>query len=182
MENTNQSSITKNALKQGAILGVVGIILSVLVYVFDVSLFTLWLILILVIVNIGYTIYAGISYRREAGGYLTFQKAFLHGFIMLMTAVIISRIFMIVLANVIDPNLGQTVTGIAVDQWTERLTRWGAPQEKIDETITKIKEDMPKNFTITGLLISIFWPGILISAVIACITALIVKKKEPEIL
>jgi hypothetical protein len=186
METTkteDTKSLIDHALKHGCILGVIGILITLLIYVFNVSWFaSFWLLLVIIVLNLGYTIYAGIEVRKNSGGYLTFQKAFLHGLIIMTIAMIIGRLFTLILFNIIDPQLAQTVTDITVEKWTEMMAKWGMAESAIDEAVNKMKTDMPKGFTPSGLLISIFWPGLVVTAVVACITGLIVKKKEPEIL
>jgi hypothetical protein len=42
---------------------------------------------------IGLTIYAGINYRNEIGGFLPYGKAFQHGFVLMAVSGLISTIF-----------------------------------------------------------------------------------------
>jgi hypothetical protein len=163
------------------VLGIINIIISLLIYLADVSLFaSLWFLLILILVTIGFTIYATIDYRKESGGYLGFKDAFLHGAIVMFVAMIIGRLFSILLFNVIDPTLGQTITDITIETWTKRMEGWGTPQDAIDKAVADMSKDMPEQFSPIGLLKSIVWPGLLITAIAASISAAIAKRKRPE--
>ena len=177
------NALLKHASKHGFILGIIGIVLTVLVYVGDVAFFaSLWLLVIMLVINLGYTIYAGINFRKEGDGLLSYKNAFLHSLVVFTVAAIVGRIFSIVLFNVIDTELAQTVTTISVEKWSEMMAGWGAPQADIDNAIAKMEEDIPKGFTVVGQLTSIVWPGLVISAVVSLIVALISKRNPPEIL
>jgi hypothetical protein len=173
----------KHAAKHGFILGIIGILLTVVIYVVDVSFFaSLWLLLILLLINLGYAIYAGIDARKEGDGTLSYGNAFLHSFIVFMVATILGRVFSILLFNVIDPDLPETITRISVDKWSEMMAGWGASETDIDNAIEKMREDIPKGFTPGGLLLSVLWPGAVISAFVSLIVALFTKKSPPEVI
>lgn len=175
--------LMKHAAKHGFILSIIGILLTVVIYVVDVSFFaSLWLLLIMLVINLGYAIYAGINVRGEGDGTLSYGNAFMHSFVVFMVATIVGRIFSIVLFNVIDPDLPETVTKITVDKWSEMMAGWGASETDIDNAIEKMREDIPKGFTPGGLLLSALWPGAVISAVVSLIVALFTKKNPPEVL
>jgi len=184
MEQTtaiDKNEWSKHAIKFGAVLGIINIIITLLVYLIDVSLFaSLWFLLVLILVTIGFTTYATIDYRKAAGGYLDFKNAFIHGAIVMLVAMIIGRLFSILLFNVIDPSLGQTITDITIETWTKRMAGWGTPQDAIDKAVADMSNDMPKQFSPLGLLKSIVWPGFLITAIGACISGAIAKRKRPE--
>ena len=178
-----QKSFVNHALKNGSILAIIGILLTLSIYLIDVSWFaSLWLILIILITNISYTTIVGINYRKEIGGYLSFKNAFIYAALVLFSAMAISRIFSLILFNVVDPQVSQIVTDASVEKWTALMEGWNTPQEKIDEAIDKMKIDIPKSFSPIGILISIFWPGLVFIAIAAAISGGIVKKNQPELM
>lgn len=170
----------KNAVKSGVYVGVFGIIINLLVYVIDPTLFIKWWFFIgLLVVNLGLVIYFGLQYRKEEEGYLTFKEAFLHGFVLLLVSGFIGTLFSILLYNVIDPELPEILTDATIEQTRSMMEGFGTPSSAMDEALEKVKEDAPNNYTIGGLFkaygfLTIFY------LIISLITGAIVKKSEPE--
>src|SRR5215204_5405049 len=115
MEENEKSTLTSNAIKHGVILGVISIVLTLVYYVVDYTLLaTIKIALLSLLIFLGYGIYAGIGYRKEIGGFISFKNAFLHGFIVFALSAFISTIFNILLYTVVDPELGQKLTDVSV--------------------------------------------------------------------
>jgi hypothetical protein len=188
METTNQveaadgQSLLKNAAKMGAILGAITIILTVLIYAVDYAIMVnMWFGLFVIVLALGYVIYAGITYRKEVGGYLSYGKAFQHGYVTLLTSAIIGSIFSILLYTVIDSDLPAKLTDVAIENAETMMVKFGAPQEQIDKSLDEMRRDMPARFSALGVIKQLGW-GLIIYAVIAAITSLFVKKNVPEVL
>lgn len=185
MENTTATetqspSLVQHALRFGAIMGAIGIVITLLLYAIDYTFLADWKVgIVMILVFLGFVIYAGINYRNEAGGYLSYGKAFQHGFITLAVGGLINVIFSGILYGVIDPELPQKLTDVAVENAAKMMQSFGAPESKIDEQVAKLKEDMPARFSFVGQLKGYFW-GLIIYAIISLITALFVRKAEPE--
>lgn len=178
---SEQPSWAVQAAKQGGILGIVGILLSLLIYLAHPALFaSLWLLLLFLVLDVTLASIFTIKFRNETGGFISFKNAFLYGAVLIFVAMIISRVFTIVLFNVIDTELSQFVTDTAVENMTTMMKDWNAPEGKIDEAVNDMRNDMPAGFTTIGILKSLVWPGVLIVAIVACISGLISKKKVPE--
>jgi hypothetical protein len=58
------------------------------------------------------------------------------------------------------------------------MTNFGAPQDKIDETVAKMKDDLPNQFSLSGQILG-YGKLLIWYAVLSLITALIVRKNEP---
>jgi hypothetical protein len=181
MEEETQvsESPVQHAVKNGAILGAVVMVLTILSYMVSIPFMgTFKFILLIFTLYIGFVIYFGIDYRNSIGGYIAFGKAFLHGFIMLAVAGAVGVLFGLLLYNVIDTELGQKLTDAIVTNTEESMRNFGAPEGRIESQLAQMREDMPKNFTplgqIKGYLIGLIW-----NAVIVLITSLIVRKSEP---
>jgi len=183
MENSQeQTPVVQHAVRYGVIIGVIGIVLTLLAYAVDYTWLVNWKFgICMIVLTIGYVIYAGITYRKEVGGYLSYGKAFQHGFITMAVGGIIGIIFGIVLYNVIDSELPQKLTDTTIENTQQMMANFGAPEDKIDEAIEKMKTDIPKNYTILGQLKTYLW-ALLVYAIIAAITSLIVKKSQPEVM
>ncbi len=179
-ENTTQNSFLNHAVKFGLILGAISIILTMLVYIADYALMANWKFGILsFLIYIGFTIYASINYRNEIGGFMPFGEAFKHGYVVFIVSGLVATLFSFVLYNVIDTELPQKLTDVTIQNTTEMMEGFGAPEASIDEAIEKMKVDMPKNYTTLGLL-KTYGIMLIVSAVFALITGAISKKKQPE--
>lgn len=178
MENieSSQSTIVKDAIKFGVILSIISIIITLLIYAIDWTLFaTLGFVLIVIALWIGLTIYSGINYRKSRGGYLAFGEAFLHCLIVLGIAGFLQMLFNLILYNVIDTELPQKLTEVISFQQQELFTKFGTPQSEIDEKLAKI----PDQFTTIGLLIG-YLKAYIGYGIISLIVALITRKNKPE--
>lgn len=179
-ENQPKTSLYSHALKWGSILGAVSIVLTILLYVIDFTLMVNWKTgLISLAVFIGLTIYAGINYRSEIGGFMPFGKAFLHGFLVFAVSGLISTIFNLILYHVIDTELPAKLTEATLEKTAEIMQAFGAPEDKIDEAMTQARERTDSQYTVYGLFKGYFFI-LIFSAVFSLITGLIVRKNQPE--
>ena len=177
--NSNQD-LVKHAVRLGAIIGGLGIVITLLFYAIDYTLLADWKFGVFMIVfSIGFIIYAGINYRTQIGGFIPYGKAFLHGYITLAVGGIISIIFTMILYNVIDTELPQKLTDVSIEKTAEMMRSFGAPEDKTEEALDKMRVDMPARFSVVGQLKSYLW-ALLIYAVISSLTSLAVKKNKPE--
>jgi hypothetical protein len=177
---TSQPTLVNHAIKFGGILAAISVVCVLLIYAIDYTIMAgFTFLLIILVVGIGFTIYAGINYRASIGGYIPYSKAYLHGFMILAISGIISTLFNIVLYKVIDPDLAQNLTEAIITNTEATMARFGAPQESIDEAIDKMRVEMPENFTVMGLLWG-YCKALIWYAILALITALVVRKNQPE--
>ncbi len=179
MEQTESApNLFKHAARMGAIGGGIGILLTVIIYVVDIALMANWKVGILfLLIYLAFVIYAGIQYRKEAGGYLSYGKAFQHGYITMIVGGAVSTIFSIILFHVVDPEIPEVLTKVTIQNTEEMMAGFGVPADKIDEEIEK--QNIPGRFTVVGQLTQFAW-GFLIYAVVVLITSIFVKKNPPE--
>ena len=176
---TTQSNLLSHAAKFGAIIGAVSIVLVILIYVISIAfLATFKFLFLLLIIGMGLVIYAGIDYRNEIGGYIPYGKAFLHGLTALAISGIISTVFNILLYTVIDPELPQKLTEAIIANTEVVMRNFGVPEGSIDEALNKMRDEMPKQFTIGGLAYG-YVKALVWYACIALITSLFVRKNVP---
>jgi len=176
-EETEQKTPIQHALKFGLILGMVSAIFTLLLYVIDPTLMVNMWMLLLLLVFIGLVVYGGISYRKEIGGYIDFGPAYIHGFTVLVIMGIIGLAMNLLMYNVVDPNLKDTLTEATIEQTRSMMERFGAPEDSIDEALENAQADTEDRFSNMGLIKSFLY-GIIAYAVIALITALIVRRRE----
>lgn len=175
----NPQVLLNHALRWGLIVGLTSGILSLLLYTVDYSLLADWKVgLSMFALYIGLTIYAGIQFRKETGPYLSFGKAFQYGFIVFACSGLLATAFNILLFQVIDTDLAGKVTEVAVEKTAEMMNNFGAPADQIDKAIDDTRDRMTKQYTMAGQLKG-YGIIVIVSAVFALITGLIVRKSEP---
>jgi hypothetical protein len=171
MENKN-TSVLYNGLVWGAILGFVGIIYNVILYMLDQSLNQnlsyLGMLITIVVLILGVR-----SYRDNVmGGVLPFGPAFKFGFVVILVSSVIGIIYAYLLWTVIDPD----IIGKMKDMQMEKMLEKGIPEEALDQAMAISGKFMtPLMMTIMGLFF-----GILTGTIIALIVAAIFKKNEPD--
>lgn len=177
-EVQEKQSVVQNALKFGVIVGVVGAMITLLLYVAGPEFMVKWWVgLISLAVFIGLVIYGGISYRNEIGGYIDFGPAFLHGFITLAVAGLIGTLVNFLLFTVVDPNLPEELTEATVEQAISMAEGFGATGAALDEAEARAREQTEGQYEVGGL-VKQYFIGLIIYAVMALITGLIVRRKE----
>jgi hypothetical protein len=181
MENENaQPTLINHGLKHAVILGVISIALLLIVYVIDYTLLVTFKYLgVSLLIYLGYGIYSGINYRNETGGYLSFGKAFQHGFIVFAASALLSTLFSLVLYNVVDAELPTKLTDAAVANAEEMMISFGMPAEQMDEALAKTRTDTEERFTVVGIAKGYIWT-LAFCAIFALISGAIAKKKQPE--
>lgn len=184
MENNDNQpgtpTLMSHALRYGSIMGVIGIVLTLLFYAVDFSLLADWKIgILLFLIFIGFVMYAGIDYRKKVGGYLSYGNAFKHSFITFAIGGLIGTIANIVLYGLIDPELPQKLTEVGLENTESMMSKFGAPQDKIDEQMDQLRETLPAQFSVFGLIKG-YGIGLIIYAVLSAITALFIRKNVPE--
>jgi hypothetical protein len=180
--SVQSNDLFKHAAKFGAIMGLIGIVVVVLIYAVDYTIMaSMWFGLLLFAFYIGYVIYAGINYRNQSGGFINYGKAFQHSYVTFLVGGVIGSIFSILLYTVIDPSLPENLTDAIVENTEQMMQKFGAPEDQIDKQLDQMRIDMPQRFSAMGVLKQFGW-GLLIYAVLSAITALVVKKKEPELM
>ena len=179
-QEISTSGIYQHAAKFGFYLGGLGIALGVVIYSVDISLLVTFKFLgLVVLMNIGFAIYAGINFRNSIGGYMPYSQALLHGFIVMSVAAVASTLFNLLLYNVIDPDLPKNLGDAALANAEEMMRNWGAPEDAIEKGLKQARADIAKQFSLTGQLWG-FVKVLIGCGVISLITALIVRKNQPE--
>ena len=171
MENKN-TSVLYNGLVWGAILGFVGIIYNVILYMLDQNLNQnlgyLGILITIVVLILGVR-----SYRDSVmEGVLPFGPAFKFGFIVIVVSSVIGIIYAYILWTVIDPDIISKMK----DMQMEKMLEKGIPEEALDQAMAISGKFMtPIMMTIMSL-----FSGVLMGTIVALIVAAIFKKNEPE--
>ena len=167
----------QHAVKFGLILGMVGAVINLLLYVIDPTLIVNMWMLLLLLLFMGLVVYGGITYRKEIGGYIDFGPAYIHGFTVFVMMGIIGLAVNLLMYNVVDTSLPETLTEASVENARSMMERFGAPEETIDEALEEARVDAADRFTNFGLIKG-FFISLIVYAVLSLITALIVRRQE----
>lgn len=181
MEQETQTPPTlfSHAAKWGVICGAVSIFLGVVLYIVDYTMLAkLSTLAVFILVALGLVAYAGIDYRKQTGGYLSYGKAWQHNMVVLVISGLIGIVFNILLYSVIDPELPTKMADAIADNTREMMENFGAPADQIDEAIEKTRTDSIERFTPFGMAKGFIWQ-LVGYAIFALITALFGRKNQP---
>jgi hypothetical protein len=180
-ENTTPApTLLNHALRWGMITAAISIIITMLMYAIDYTLMIqLKILFISLAVYLAITIYGGIDYRKAVGGFLPYGKAWQHGFLVLAISGLVATIFSLLLYNVIDPELPEKLVDASIENTRALMEKFGAPADSIDDALDKARDQTANRFTMSGILLGYVQIAIF-SAIMALISALFVRKNQPE--
>lgn len=178
MKNQSKANI-EYALKWGVIFGMVNVLIYLLVYLIEKSLLVnMWFSITVFFINLFLLVYPLVSKRKELGGIISFNDAFLICFIIFLGGILIQNIFNYILYNFIDTGLAEYIKQKAIESALSMMEKFGAPQDKIDETLTKLQNE---DFSQTPTRISKqFLFSILFGGAISLIIAAIFKRNPKD--
>lgn len=174
-----KKSLQAVILPYGVYLGIASILISVLVYVIDLELYSKWY---LTLINFIIVLAIGIMAVKKAKSldtdpYFSFKTAFSAFFIPVMLGSLISIIFTGILFNFIDPEAAVYVQEITMEASRQMMESFGAQPAQIEEALAQQEGNNPfswKNLAM-GFAFTIVLYGIL-----SLIIALIFREKDPN--
>lgn len=181
MEEEEKKDRNSEALKTGVILGLLSIIILVLAYIIDITLLGDWKLGIATsVISLSLVSYLGIKFRNEESeGFMGFKPSFLFSFVAFFVSSVISAAFLILLYEVIDPEAPKILADQAIENTEKMMRGFGAPEEKIEETLEQLEGQMAESFSAVGIMKN-SWVYFISSAVLALITGLIIRKSKPD--
>ncbi len=172
MAEKTKAPFWKPALIYGAIVGFVGILLSVIFYVMDLAVasWTQWVSLLISVVIL---IYCLSMYKKESlGGFASFGQLWRMTLVIGIVATVIGTIFNYILMGLIDPELIGKMQ-LAAEQ--KMLNNPRIPESVMDSALERMENNMNlKRITIMGLIM-----GPVLYAIIGLIVAAFMKKNNP---
>lgn len=181
MENTQNNGLVKTAMIYGVILGLSITIYSFILFITNVMPVGVILPIILFIVLIG--VYFTCIYfftkkirNNQLNGYLTFGEGFLIGFIISLTAAIITSVYTFIQNQYLDPTYMTRVIE-AQKSWMTGFMSGKVPDETIEETLAKVDQTL-KDYNPVKSLVQGIIGSTLMGSVIALISSAILKKKR----
>ena len=146
--------IFRISLINGLITGIIFSVISALIYLLDVNMFTIWFGIVILFVNLGIVIFAiiiTIKKIRESvvDQSLNFGSRFLSGLIVGVIAAWVSGLFSYLLFQIIDPDFMLT----QIEGFADTLMNMGLSEDDAYEKVDEIKEGLkPAEQLITGFL------------------------------
>ncbi len=180
----NKPNVWKNALNWGLIVGIISIILSVVLYVFNLKPINFTnmgiLFLLSLIVSVVALVYAVKSYRNNVyGGFINFKDAFVFGLLVMIISSIISSLYSFIFLSFIDPDYLLSVVEGTRQSTEEFLLGRGMSEEDVAKAMEKAAEEpipTPLKSSLQGIL-----SGSIFGAILSLIIAAIMKKKNDEV-
>ena len=163
--------ILKNGWPYGLILAAVSIVISLLMYILDVNMFSITFAIfsfLILLVGIPVTLEVlgcnNLRAKYATDRTISYLDALVTCFLILIIGFLISNLYSYIFNNFIDPAYMKA----QMHKLVEMLEKYNLPQEKIDETIAKSE----KNFQIGRMLLT----SVIVSVVLSLIVAIFVRK------
>ncbi|TRO66674.1 DUF4199 domain-containing protein [Christiangramia sabulilitoris] len=166
----------KISTSYGLYLGISLILIVVLAYAFDLSLFTKWwfgisLLLFVVIMASMATSKA----KKASTSLFKFKDAFGAYFLTVFIGTFISLLFGIILFNFVDSEAAETLTELTIESTRDMMEGFGAPEAQINETLQQLQEE--NQYSLLNQLKG-YGFQLIMYAVIGLIVALVFKEKD----
>lgn len=170
--------IKKNGITFGLIFGLFTVLLTTVIYVVDLKLFTsAWIGVASIIISIVIGIVLITKTKKQLNNSIVFKEAFTVYFIAISIGSTISTIFNYVLFNFIDPQAKETLKEITLKYTSEMMEKFGAPGTSTKEAMRQIAET--DNYSLSNLVMGLAF-SLVFSALFGLILAAIFKSKSPS--
>ena len=171
-------AVKKNGINYGVIVGVVSIVIAVLIYVVDITLFSKWWVgLLMLVINTIIGIMAVSKAKSALGGYASFKETFTTFFLALFIGSVLYILFSYILWNFIDPEGSKVIVDAIIEQNVSMMQSMGTPSADIKEFVEKMRAS--DNFGIVGQLKALAG-SLVVYSIIGLIVAAAMKKNKPE--
>jgi uncharacterized membrane protein len=178
MENQEIQNNSTHAIKWGVIVGVIGILITLVVYIVDISLLTSgWVNGVSILISIAIVFYASIDYRKAMGGFMTFGQAFLHAFVLLAISGLLGLAFQYLLFNVVDPEAAAYLAEAQMEASMKMMESFGAGGNA--EAMDSMAKGFENQYKIGTLAMGYVYLLVLY-AIFASIVGAITKKKNKD--
>ena len=134
--------VKKNGVTYVIITGAVSILITTLIYITDLNLFTsMWIGLI----NILFYIVIGVillsKTKKELKGVFPFKQAFTTYFISAVIGILMSVVFNIILFNYIDPSAKETIKELSIKYAVEMMEKFNTPSSAVKVAIAEMEKN-----------------------------------------
>jgi len=171
MEEKAKPPFLKPALIYGAILGVAGVLVGLILYFMDLTTAT-WAMWIGPVVTIAVMVYCLVAYRNEyLGGFASYGQILKMAIVIGIISSVIGAIYAYLLYGVLDPDLIDKLR-IAAEERIMNNPR--IPESYYDQAIERLEKSLNLKKMVQNALI---W-GTVINAILGLIISAFVKKAE----
>ncbi|MCV9387560.1 DUF4199 domain-containing protein [Reichenbachiella ulvae] len=171
--------LNKKGLLHGALIGLVGITISLMAYLISNDAYFSWRSVTVMIVSFVLLIFLGRKERRENhNGYLEYGAAYWYCSIALFIMIYLNEIFYIMVFNVFDPGLQDVFIEQSVESTEQVFMMFESDQSKIDETVLEIERELKNTFKPMALLAH-SWQFLMQAMFVGLIAALFLRKNPP---
>lgn len=175
--NTNNNSL---AIRYGLIAGLLYSLLCFGFWWRGIGLFSNFLFWYAFLpIMIVFVLVGAFQRRKQLGGYMTFKEALTFCFLAYVIYEIFYALTTLVLFKFIDPQLQQNVLVKMVERARNSMEALGLPDDKIDDSLEKIKEGNNNQYTI-GQIFMGFGLSLVYDFIKSLIIAAIAQRRKPE--
>lgn len=171
---TKPRSLFNNAVIYGLLTAVISIVFSVLTYILDVPYKSPLMYFSFVILLAG-IIYGTLQYKNTTlGGYISFGNAFLSGFLIVMTAAVVTTLYSYIFFTFIDPSFLEKIIEQAMEQSETKMLEKGLSADQMEPALAMTRKFM------SPVMMSVFsfLGSALFGAILALIAAAFLKKEN----
>jgi hypothetical protein len=170
--------IKKNGVTYGAILGLISIASTTLIYITDIKLFMSWWIGgISLILNIVIGIFLVSNTKKQLNNTISFKDAFSVYFIAGVLGSTVSALFNYFLFNFIDPQAKETLKEMTIKYTVEMMEKFGTPKEVLNQTIAELQK--ADNYSLENIFMGLLFVYLIV-AIFGLILAAIFKSQSPS--
>ena len=169
-------------VKYGLILGLVFVVLSVLIYVFNLITISFWAGTIIGVANLALLIagliIAGKHYRKNyGGGYIRYMGVFKVLILVVLISSLVSTAYSLLFSTVIDPGYEQRVKLEIAQKTAEYMANQNVPEAQIDKMIDNMTK--PSEDSMLSKMLWSFLGSVLFGVIVSAIVSIFVKKNPP---
>lgn len=182
METTTSAvNLKTEALKNGAIWGVISIVIFLVTWYVVPDLLGGYISTgISVAIGLALAIFFCMDMRKKAGGFWSFGEALWNIFAMFLLAGLIIFVFTILFGKFIDPSYPVKMKEIAITKTESMLKSLGMGEDEIARSMEKTSESMDKQLSPTfGQAVISFGIAAIFYFIFALLFAAIFKKNRP---
>jgi len=171
---TQPRSLFNNALIYGLLTAAFSIVFSILTYILDLPYKSPIMYFSFVILLAG-IIYGTSQYRNNyLGGYISFGKAFLSGFIIVLVSAFATSLYTFIFFTYIDPAYLEKIITQAMDETETKMIAKGLTNDQIEPALA-----MTRKFMSPGMMSAFSILGsALFGAILSLIAAAFLKKED----
>ncbi len=171
---TKSRSLFNNALIYGLLTAGISIVFSILAYILDVPFKSPIMYFSFIILLAG-IIYGTLQYRNTyLGGYISFGKAFLSGFIIVMVAAIVAALYSYVFLTFIDPAYLEKIIVQSMEETEAKMIEKGLSEDQMGPALEMTRKFMsPAIMSVFSVLGSA-----LFGAILSLLSAAFLKKED----